>query len=186
MIRFLSHPALWLVLAAAASRLVPHIPNVTPISAMALLGGFAFSGKRAYLLPLAALLLSDAFIGFHNLLPFVYLPFLLTVWMGRQLQKTTSGPSASPTALAVLSLSSSLIFFLSSNFGVWFASTLYPRNALGLAACYTAALPFFRNALLGDLVYTAFLFSFFAWASKNAWVLAKTTSQLGTKTNAKR
>ncbi|MBU6400112.1 MAG: hypothetical protein KGS61_07320 [Verrucomicrobia bacterium] len=45
-----------MILAAAASRLLPHPPNCTPIAAMALFGGASFADKRAvFLVPLAGL-----------------------------------------------------------------------------------------------------------------------------------
>jgi hypothetical protein len=47
---------------------------------------------------------------------------------------------------------------------------LYPRTAEGLAACYVAAIPFFRNALLGDAFYATVLFG--AWALAEARVPA--------------
>jgi hypothetical protein len=71
-----------MILAAAASRLIPHPPNFAPIGALALFGGACFSSKRAaFLVPLAAMLLSDLAIGllrgdlslrFHGLIPVVY------------------------------------------------------------------------------------------------------------------
>src|SRR4051794_25983076 len=62
--RKMNRPRFWflssLVLLAAASRLVPHPPNVTPMAAVALFGGATIERRRlAFLVPLAALLLSD-------------------------------------------------------------------------------------------------------------------------------
>jgi hypothetical protein len=53
-----------------------------------------------------------------------------------------------------------------TNFGVWALGELYPRTAPGLVACYTAALPFFRNMLLADAFYCAVLFGGLALAEK--------------------
>jgi hypothetical protein len=58
-------------------------------------------------------------------------------------------------------LASSLVFFALSNFGMW-ASGYYPRTWAGLVACYTAALPFFRNTLASDVLYSAVLFGGYA------------------------
>jgi hypothetical protein len=54
------------------------------------------------------------------------------------------------------------VFFLLTNFAVWAGGSLYPHTAEGLAACFTAAIPFFRNSLLGDATYATILFG--AWA----------------------
>jgi hypothetical protein len=60
--------------------------------------------------------------------------------------------------VAIASIAGSVVFFLISNFGVWVAGRLYPVTMSGLAACYVAALPFFRNSVLGDLACTAVMF----------------------------
>jgi hypothetical protein len=57
-----------IVVLAALTRLAPHPPNVTPIAAMALFGGAYFRGRKiAFLLPLAAMLLSDLVLGVRGL-----------------------------------------------------------------------------------------------------------------------
>jgi hypothetical protein len=45
---------------------------------------------------------------------------------------------------------------------VWATSTLYPHMIVGLAACFVAAVPFFRNQLFGDAFYTFALFGGYA------------------------
>jgi Family of unknown function (DUF6580) len=55
-----------MVLAAAASRLIPHPPNFTLVAALALFGGASFASKRAaFVAPLASLFLSDLILGFY-------------------------------------------------------------------------------------------------------------------------
>lgn len=151
-----------LIFAAAASRLFPHPPNVTPIAAMALFGGAYFADRRlAFVVPFAALFLSDLVLGLHSQMPAVYLGFCLVVCIGFLLRGRTR---ALPVAAATLG--GSVVFFLVSNFGVWATGAWYPKTAAGLGACYVAAIPFFRNTLLGDAFYTALLFSVFALAEK--------------------
>ncbi len=146
------------ILLAAASRLMPHPPNVTPIAAMALFGGAYFANPTAaYLVPLAAMGLSDLILGFHRTLPFVYGSFVLIVLIGYRLRRPRTVGSVTIAALA-----SSVLFFLVTNLGVWVTGTLYPKSWAGLAAAYLAALPFFRNTVLGDLSYVVFLFGGFA------------------------
>ena len=146
------------ILAAAVLRLVPHPPNLTPIGAMALFGGAMF-GRRAvaFLAPLAALLLSDLIIGFHDGMVWVYGSVALIVMVGM-------GALARVSALRVLgaALASSALFFVITNFGVWATSGMYAKSVGGLAACYVAAIPFFQNTIAGDLFYSALLFGGFA------------------------
>jgi hypothetical protein len=143
-----------MILAAAASRLLPHPPNFSPIPAMALLGGACFVQKRwAFLLPMAALFLSDILLGFHRLMPLVYGSFALIVCLGFWLRtRRTAVP------IACAALAASVLFFVITNFGVWAYGTMYPQTMDGLVACYLAAVPFFGNTLLGDAAYTVVLF----------------------------
>lgn len=153
-----------MILLAAASRLLPHPPNFSPIAAMALFGGAHFADKRAaFLTPLAAMFLSDMFIGFHSLMPVIYGSFALIVCIGFLLRKKLHWQATAGAAL-----SSSILFFILTNFGVWALGSFYPKTISGLMACYTAAIPFFQNTLLGDAVYTTILFGSFALAEK--WV----------------
>ncbi len=154
------------VLAAVVLRLVPHPWNITPLGAMFLFSGATFRSKRdSLLIPLAALLLSDYAVvhflyrgQFAWFSPHTWIAFTLVGLIGWTLRKKmTFG------RVALTSLSGSLVFFLVSNFGVWLGWKLYPRTLGGLAECYVAALPFFRNTLLGDLAYVAVMFGSYYW-----------------------
>jgi hypothetical protein len=143
-----------MILIAAMLRIIPHPPNFTPITAMALFGGACFTDKRlAFLVPLAALFLGDFVIGFHTGMPFVYGSFVLIVCLGFQLR---NGKSAARIVGA--SVISALLFFILTNLGVWAVDNLYPRTTGGLVDCYIMAIPFFWNTLLSSLLYSALLF----------------------------
>ncbi|MBI4423236.1 MAG: hypothetical protein HY554_05895 [Elusimicrobia bacterium] len=145
---------LGIIALGALSRLLPHPDNVTPLAAMALLGGASLAPRQALLAPLAALALSDLFLGFHSVIPFVYASFLATAAIGARLREDRAA-----WRLTGASLASSVLFFIVTNFGTWLVAGLYARDFAGLAACFTAAIPFFRNAVLGDLFFTLTLFS---------------------------
>ncbi len=143
-----------MVLTAALTRLAPHPWNLTSIAALALFGGACFEDRRAaFAVPLAALLISDLALGFYADMPVVYLSFALVVGIGLLIANRRS-----PALIFGASLAGSILFFVTTNLGVWALDHLYPRTLDGLAACFTAALPFFRNAVLGDLTYTVALF----------------------------
>lgn len=147
-----------LVAVGVALRLVPHPPNFTPIGAIALFGGAHLASRRAaYLVPLAAMALSDLFLGLHWGMPVVYLAFALTVAVGRRL-----GPDPGAAPVAAGTLAGSLLFFLVTNLGVWAFGTTYPKTLAGLAACFTAAIPFFQNTLAGNAFWGLALFGGFA------------------------
>jgi hypothetical protein len=145
-ITYLSKKQLFIIafmLIAVLFRLLPHLPNFTPITAIALFGGLYFSNKTmAYLVPLVIMALSDLFLGFHSISFVVYAAFIVVSFIGTQTKK--------PSVFTILL--SSISFFIITNFGVWLIG--YPKTWSGLVECYTLALPFFRNSLLGDLFYS--------------------------------
>jgi hypothetical protein len=149
-----------MILLAAASRLIPHPPNFAPITALALFSGAKFSDKRLSLLvPLTALIISDTVLGFYKQLWVVYGCFCLIVCIGFMIRKRTAA-----WAVAAATVTSSILFFVLTNFGVWALGSLYSKTLEGLIACYVAAIPFFQNAVLGDVFYAALLFMGFRLA----------------------
>ena len=139
-----------LILIAILTRMLPHPPNFAPITSIALFSGFHFANKRlALFVPLIAMFISDLFIGVHSLMPVIYLSFLLISILSFYIKSL----SISNVVLA------SILFFVMSNLGVWYF--YYPLTWAGLTSCFVLAIPFFVNALAGDLFYTSVLqFSF--------------------------
>lgn len=149
------------VLLAVLFRLLPHLPNFTPITAIALFGGLYFSNKSmAYLVPLFIMVLSDLFLGFHTISIVVYAAFLLVSFIGTRTKK--------PSVFTILL--SSISFFIITNFGVWLIG--YPKTWTGLVECYTLAIPFFRNSLLGDFFYSGVMILGFNYVQKKYLNLA--------------
>jgi hypothetical protein len=147
-----------LVLAAALLRIVPHPPNFAPVAAMALFAGAHLDNRKlAFLIPLAAMALSDMVIGFHDGLLLVYVCMCIAVAIGMQLRGRIR-----PLTVAGGALASAVIFFVVTNFGVWLTSGMYPLSAGGLVACYVAAIPFFHYTIAGNLIYAGLLFGGFA------------------------
>ena len=150
-----------LIFFAILSRFLPHPPNFTPITAIALLSTKGFINRWvAFLIPIVSLFISDLFLGLHSTIPFVYGSFILIALLGRYVKKIN--------ILTVL-LSSS-IFFLVTNLGVWLLH--YPLSIEGLFQCYILALPFFLNTVIGDLVYGALLiYPFYALQKRNRFAV---------------
>ncbi len=147
------------------ARLLPHAPNFTPIAASAVFAGALFRSKSlALAVPLAAMLLSDLVLGSYDwpVMAVVYaafmLPALLAMW-GRRFR--------APIVLAPVVLSSSLLFFVTTNFAVWAFSGMYPADLDGLVRCYVAALPFLQNTVTGDIVWSTALFGTWWLASRS-------------------
>ncbi len=163
-----------LIVLAAMTRLLPHPPNFAPITAMAVFGAIRYGSRRtAVIAPLLALLVSDLvreFLyrqglaeqwGLYRGMWVVYGTTALIVLIGRLAHGTRS-----PVSIAAVTLAGSCVFFVVTNFAVWAGGSLYPHTTEGLAMCYAAAIPFFRNALLGDFTYAIILFG--GWALAEA------------------
>jgi hypothetical protein len=154
-----------IIAVAALCRLLPHPPNVTPITAMALFAGAHFGNRKvAYLLPIAAMTVSDLVLAFtvygSSMLksqPVVYLCMLVTVLIGRRIRNKRS-----VFRIALATVGNAVMFYLVTNLSVWALSGSYPKTSNGLITCYTAAIPFFRNSLIGDIAFVAVLFGGFA------------------------
>jgi hypothetical protein len=147
-----------IVLLGACARLIPHPWNFTPLVAIGLFAGtYARSAWAAAATTLSSLVLSDLALGFYQGFWVVYAAALVPVLAGRLV---TRRPAM--TAIGGAGLASSLSFFLITNFGTWAGGVLYPRTLAGLAACYAAGIPFYRNQLAGDVFYVLLMFGGYA------------------------
>lgn len=143
---------------AAIVRALPHPWNFTPIGAMALFSGAKLGRNwQAFLYPLVALFVGDVFVGFHRLMPIVYLSFCISVLIGLLFRR-----SQSPGRIGLATFLGAVQFFLTTNFAMWTISTIYPKSLAGLFACYLAGIPYFWHTLAGDAFYVAVLFGGFA------------------------
>jgi len=158
MINFLT--AVLLILFAALSRVLPHPANFTPVAAIALFSGVYLNRKYFLFIPVAAMLLSDMIIGFHSEMIWVYGSFALIALMGLWLKSHKSAGYIIGTTLV-----SSVTFFIITNFGVWL-SGYYTTTFSGLVECYTMAIPFFRNTVVGDLIYVGVMFGIYELVSR--------------------
>jgi hypothetical protein len=145
-----------LLLLAVASRVVPH-PAWFGFTALG--GGLLYFGARRPLwqtiFPVALLAGTDYYLTvFAYGYPFHMASYLVTwFWYAAIVVLGAGMLKGHPSIGRVLgaSVASATSFFLLSNFAVWAGSILYPHTAGGLATCYIAGLPFYRN----DLISTA-------------------------------
>lgn len=169
-----------MILFAAFSRIIPHMPNFSPLGAIGLFGAAYFAKKwQAFLIPIAATWLSDLFI--NNVIYGQYFPKFIWFYQGFYWQYgsyllivLTSifvFKKINPQRVIAGALASTVIFFLVSNFGVWAGGTMYPKTLEGLLTCYAAAVPFLKGTILGDLFYSGVLFGSFAYAQRQFPVL---------------
>ena len=141
-----NHLIISLIIFAILTRLIPHPPNFAPITGIALFSAINFNNRFfKFFVPLLSLVIFDLIIGFSLINFFVYLSFIVIVFVGNHFKKIKLKSI----------LISSVVFFIISNFGVWIIG--YPKTISGIIMCYTAAIPFFINTILGDLFYSYIL-----------------------------
>lgn len=141
-----------------AGRVLEHPFNFAPISAMAIFAGVYLGWRYAIIMPLLTMAIGDIFIGFYELpmMLVVYASFAFAGCLGLAIKKYKSVETVIGASLA-----SSIVFFLSTNWAVWQFSPWYTRDWSGLVQCFTNALPFFRNTLVGDLFWVSLLFGIY-------------------------
>ena len=157
-----------IILLAAFTRIMPHPPNFSPMAAIGLFGAAHFAKKwQAFFIPLIGIWVSDlvinnyvysssssSFVWFYSGFYWQYMSYILIIFTG--LFIFNRGISLTKTAGGMIS--SSGIFFLVSNFGVWAGGTMYPKNFSGLITCYAAGVPFIHNTIISDVLFTTVLF----------------------------
>jgi len=159
---------LFLIGLDVAARLLLHTWNVSPVAASALFAGLMLRRRwLALLVPLAALALSDAVIGFDDwrMASVVYAALALPAVAGILGRRYGTSRVVVPAALTC-----SLIFFAATNLAVWAFSGMYSLDLTGLIQCYTLALPFLKYTIAGDLFWAAVLFG-------GAWLVQRLTAQ---------
>lgn len=173
------------IVACGVYRLLPHISNVTPIGAMALVGGMYFNKRiLAFIIPIVTLYASDlilnntlfatpgsSFVWFSAYMVYVYGAFLLTVLIGILLNKKTS-----TTKIIGGTLMASFLFFFITNIGDWAAYNMYPKTMAGLGSALLAGVPFFRNTLLGNLIFIPLFVAFFEYFMNGKNLFSKNKS----------
>jgi len=122
-------------------------PNLSPV------GSLGFFSKSILPLLLVTLGFDLLFGGHYTGFLWTYAGFAMYFVVGLVARKTNwfgKDKGLVKRQIVLLPLAS-FLFFLLSNFGVWLS--WYPRTMEGLFTCYTMALPFYKNTLMGDLVF---------------------------------
>lgn len=153
--------AILLVMFGVLMRLIPHVPNIAPISAIALFAGVYLNRRMAFALPIAVMVISDWFIGFDSIAMrlTVYGSFAISGLIGLWVKQNKNIKT-----VVAGSVAASFQFYLITNFAVWLFSALYPKTASGLLMSYVNAIPFFRYTFLGDLFFVGILFGIYELA----------------------
>lgn len=169
-----------MILIAAFSRILPHMPNFSPLGAIGVFGAAYFTKKwQTFLIPILSTWLSDLFI--NNVIYAQYYPTFTWFYQGFYWQygsylfitfiSVFLLKKISSKRIIMATLCSTIFFFFITNFGCWIDNTAYPQDFAGLISCYVAGLPFLKGTFLGDVFYSTILFGTFAWAQRQYPVL---------------
>ena len=141
-----------LIVVLSFSRTIPHPWNFSPILAAGIFSGFYF--KQFYLglfIVIVSMFLGDLYLGFHSTMFFTYISLAVAVILGLYIKHFKF------TEILVAGLTSSICFFLITNFGAWLTLEMYEKNLAGLFQSYVMAIPFFHNTLISTLLYLVVL-----------------------------
>jgi hypothetical protein len=164
---------LWaLVITVVVASLLRVIPNrlygFTPQLALAIFSGaFIKDKKLAFLLPIVSMFISDLIyqaLYLAGVTP-IY-GFYKGQWINYALiaSVTVFGlmlKNIRVTNVLLVSIAGPTFFFLISNFLTWAGVgdyVEYTKDLSGLMLCYEAGLPFYKNSLIGTVVYSGVLF----------------------------
>ncbi len=177
--------ALALVLLATAYRIVaawnPDLVNFSPLMALAFCGAVYFRNRWMWLVPFAALSVSDLYLDHYHATQFGY------TWdLGGVLVRTVCFVAAlvlgwmvcrRKTWLTLLAgcVGGSLLFYVATNTASFLGDAYYAKTLAGWAQALTFGHPefpptllFFRNTLASDLGFTAVFALVMEWSALRA------------------
>lgn len=150
--------------ALTALRVFLPWPNFNPIGAVALMGG-AFLGRRAlaFAVPLLSLFLGDLILSqvsssysaylFSSSFAAVYIAFALTVVIGMRISNNLK-----PLTVLGGSIFAVIAFFFITNTAAWMYFGMYPQDFNGLLMAWNAGIPFIKNTLISQVLFSAVLY----------------------------
>ena len=140
--------SLGIFVALAASRFIPHPPNFTSLIALSFYIP-ALLGLRYLPILILSFIITDLFIGFHEVTLFtwgsVVIIGLFSKYFIKSILSRVSG-----------ALIGAFVFFLITNFGVW-SLGFYGYTIDGFILCYTLAIPFFAYNIISTSIFSAII-----------------------------
>ncbi len=135
-------------LSLAITRFIPHPPNFTSLIALSFYVPAIF-GLRYLPLVLISYVLTDLFIGLHNTTFFTWGSVIAIGMVSKYL-------NSSIMIRIFGAMSGATIFFLITNYGVWF-NGMYDQSLKGLAESYIMGLPFYGYNLVSALIFSCII-----------------------------
>ena len=157
-------PIIGLILFLSIFRLLPHPHNFTPILAAGVFSGFYFKNFiLSFFVIVFSMFIGDLYFGFHATMFFTYISLAVAVGIGHFFIRKFKYSS-----ILLGGITSSICFFVITNFGAWLTLEMYEKNFSGLIQSYFLAIPFFHNTLLSTLFYLIIVKLVFDFSVKKA------------------
>ncbi len=137
-----------ILLVLSASRFIPHPPNFTSLLALSFYVP-ALLGRKFLPALLISFVITDLFIGLHGTTAFTWGSIIIIGLISNSLKTNTN-------SRILGSLLGACLFFIITNFGVWSLGS-YGYTLQGFMTCYTLAIPFFGNTLIGTLIFASLI-----------------------------
>lgn len=154
--------AVLLIITGIASRALGKVvPNTELITTITLVTTSYLGLRWSIGIIVGILAVSDMILGNSSIFLFTWSAFIFLAWGGRfWLTKQKKGVRLVIQATA-LGVTGSIWFFIWTNFGVWLLDrwNMYPKTIAGLIDAYILALPFFRNNLIGNIIFVPAVFT---------------------------
>lgn len=141
-------------------RLIPHLPNATPLCTLCLLAPTAFSKQFSLPLTITILIVSDFFCHLIFNTPSFgsWTFFTYTGWLTITFFSYSTNVQTTLIRRIIQTTIASLMFWIWTNFGTWcFSQGLYPHTMTGVLSCYIAAIPFLNSSIIGNCLWTIVL-----------------------------
>lgn len=150
-----------IILIAISFKIIPHPPNFSPQIILILCLGDICSKRQIFIGVLLLTILSDSMIAFvagYTIFGtwsfYTYSAYILIAYMMYFIKcHTRRKLSSIKYNLIFMGITSSVFFWLWTNFGVWVFDGMYSKSWQGILECYILALPFLQNSLYAAIVY---------------------------------
>ena len=140
--------SIFIFIALAASRFVPHPPNFTSLIALSFYVP-AFLGRKFIPSLVISFALTDVVIGFHATTFFTWSSVLIIGLISSYFTKTI-------LKRLFGALIGAFIFFIITNFGIWVTGQ-YGYTINGLLSCFILAIPFFAYSLISTFIFSTLI-----------------------------
>jgi hypothetical protein len=126
-------------------------PNLEFVTVVTVIAAVTMGWRAALIVPVSSMVISDLIIGNSSIFVFTWGSFALIGAGAVILKQLNNKPKTQILSSFGFAASSSFLFFVVTNFGVWLQGW-YPATLSGLTSSYVMAIPFYRTMLIGNLI----------------------------------